>query len=564
MPVSIERAPRPDSDRLALSVRTPDGVVHRWGDDERSSERIPGGLTLSSSVPGGDADLGCELLRDMTRRRGDDLTNFNEVRAYGPGNETVWRGSLARTPSSASSVSPAAVGDAARLREDPSLRMLCVDRRLDRWAPMPNGRLISLGTNWWTHNTNVSIEGASGDLDAGVTFDSNRIASNAGFPFHLGEAFYDSLGVPIGAIYYDFGDTVGIWAPDANWDHTVHLMSAYGTSYADVVIGTDHNGSAAVAQLVTSTNPAVRFAMLQQVYKGTFTGDGAWRSRFKNLAVYGQDVARVANPAGGPPGVQAQAVLRAILDKAKVGISYDADSIAFDAFVLPQLAWLESVTPEQAILDTNRFYRNLWAVYDRKLYWRAPESFGRLWRVRRSEGAQIQSAGPDAESDYNGVVVSYDDPVTASRQVVGPPETGLRGPLALSTANLRDTDPATPLNRWGRRRFASLSASSTSEAGGIRLGELFMAGMRARRISGSIEISAGQAISAAGARVPAWAPKAGDRILVEDDPAGEERLIIEASYSHDSRSSTLTLDAPPNAMESLLERLQVVLEGVVD
>src|SRR5690348_3358691 len=108
MTATVVREAPAELDRLALTVKTPDGVLHRWADDEAQVEDVPLDLEIASSIPGGDSDLSCELLRDM-RRRASDLGNYNEVSAYGPGLERIWRGYLVHTPDTSRSVSPAAI-----------------------------------------------------------------------------------------------------------------------------------------------------------------------------------------------------------------------------------------------------------------------------------------------------------------------------------------------------------------------------------------------------------------------------------------------------------------------
>ncbi len=92
--------------------------------------------------------------------------------------------------------------------------------------------------------------------------------------------------------------------------------------------------------------------------------------------------------------------------------------------------------------------------------------------------------GDQAEDVFNGVVVTFTDPV-GRRRVVGPP-----GVYADRTdASLVDTDPLNPVNLNGiPRRYAVLQLSVvTDEAGAIRIGSIFLAeqktAKRARRAS---------------------------------------------------------------------------------
>jgi hypothetical protein len=551
---SVVREPPRDLDRLAMVLTRPDGTITRWADDEPDVERIPIDLTLSSSIPGGDADVGCALLRDIAYRDAD-LRNLNKLKVQGPGNENVWSGYLAKSPATRTQVSPAATGDVGLLRGDPSLRMIAVDRDLSHWTGPSNARRLSLISGNSPHKQDAEVI-------QDKTSKALRLALSDGWiaPFSPRvEAWYDAgQGLKVGRIRFK-------WAGDSN---TAFILQRYVTA-EDSPGAVEGSADIYVAAAGTDDyKPATpqQYAFLAWLFNATPAGaEGAsYQVSLTELAVYGTDVAAVENPAGGPPGVLAPAVLQAILNKAGNGIEYDPTFVEENPWVIPHLVWLDAVTPEQAILDVNRFFRNLWAIYEGKLKWGAPETFGRLWHVRRDEGADPQLNGPDSEQEFNGCIVQYDDALTGTRRIVGPPGSGYVGPSGLSTEGLVDTDPYLPLNEWNQRRWARVEAGLTSEAGAIRLGELFLEGVRSRLTSGSIEIGAWQVYDETGARYPAWKPRAGDRLLVDDEPNATERLIVEASYKHSDRNSSLTLDSPADALEAIQERLQVVLVGVVD
>lgn len=553
----------PDLDRLAITLSTPAGVLKRWADDEPDVEDIPIDLTLSSTVPGGDADVSCALLRDMAFRD-SDLRNRNRLVVQGPGAEDVWRGYLTKTPDTKTQVSPAGVGDVGKLKGDPTLRMIPVDRDLSHWKGYSAARelLLLAGKFWGYEEASPGTDPTDGF--AALVMSITAPATNP--PNKVCEAFYDAgQGLTVKQIFWErksnstvAGSPGAIFffqAGVADDDKLTNLEQIADTHTAEA----DSDPAAAW----TPTTPR-RWASLRWGREGEQTGSAVHKSFVRKLAVIGGEVPTTNDPKTGVPGVLGPDVLKAILNKAGGGIGYDSDSIEGSQFVIPHLAWLEAITAEQGILDVNRFFRNLWGVYAGKLRWASPETFGDLWHVRRDEGADPQFNGPDSDQEYNGVIVKYDDALTGARGVVGPPASQLKGPSGLSTATLLDSDPYLPLNEWGERKWAVVEAGLTSEAGAIRLGELFLQGLQARVTSGSIEIQAWQVYDATGARYPAWAPKAGDRLLVDDEPNAAERLIVEASYKHAGRTASLTLDSPPDALEALQERLQVVLVGVVD
>lgn len=572
--IAITREIPPDLDRLALSVRTPDGVLHRWADDEPEAERIPEDLTLSDSIPGGDAELDCRLLRDMRRRRGRDLDNFNEVRAYGPGNETIWSGYLTRSPDSAYEVSPGATGDVGRLKDDPSYRAIPVDRDPANWREATRRRQIKMLNNGASGAGTYERYSGAGEVardPAGELAlilglpEAHNVTSGTEIFRDVAEAWYDARGIPIGKISADF-DTFNSQdatkkMANANWLNGWGLWTDDLATTGDV---TTRLGGGPGSASLTATDANRLWAQLRLTFNADLGAPGGAdrRAFYKRLALYGREIARTVNPEGGPECVRGRDVLAHIL--AFAGIPTDDESYGPDDFLIPHLVWLEPTTAEQAILDTNRFYRHLWGIRAGRWRWHPAATYGRLWRVRRDEGADVESNGPDAELDYNGVLVRYTDANTQTEAIVGPPSTGLKGPSALATTALFDADEELPINRWGRRRYAIIEAGLTSEPGAIRLGQYFLAGLRDRRASGSLQIENGQIRDSSGVRYPAWAARAGDRIQVEDEPGATERLIIERQFSYAGRTASLTLDSAPDRLESLLERLQVVLVGVTD
>jgi hypothetical protein len=58
---------------------------------------------------------------------------------------------------------------------------------------------------------------------------------------------------------------------------------------------------------------------------------------------------------------------------------------------------------------------------------------------------------------------------------------------------------------------------------------------------------------------PYWAPRAGDEIAFVDASDKSYRRIIRTEKDHDSRTVSFDLDAPPEGLAQLLERLGVVL-----
>ena len=54
---------------------------------------------------------------------------------------------------------------------------------------------------------------------------------------------------------------------------------------------------------------------------------------------------------------------------------------------------------------------------------------------------------------------------------------------------------------------------------------------------------------------PAWRVRAGDTITFVDAADPSPRRIVRTNYDHGSRTCSIDIDAPPEGLQALLERL---------
>ena len=544
-------------DRLGISVEDRFGYATRWALDEVDAGDRPLELAISSALPGGDRDVSCRLLREHADTA--DLGELNPVKVYGPGVESVFEGSLAKAPSGDRSVSPAAIGRASELKGDPSLAMVVVDRDPGNWTPdTATAKLINLAAGYSPTDGSVDSDPIGTSAGLALEWQGDWIATSKPCVTMI----YDGGAAKIGQVYCVWSGygAVGSGSPFA------HRLYASDSDNPGSYTPLAYNGGA--YSLPGTVNVPLstprRFIIAQLRYDAGPAGSPNLQSgvHLGDLAVYGDNSIPLVNRHTGPPGVLGRDVIAEVLDRTPTSITYTDDSLEEDDFVIPHLEWRDPVTAEAAILDTNRYFRKLWGVYGGVFYWRDLETFGRTWRVRKSDGARPQSSGFDVEHVWNGVVVRYNDPSTGRVEVVGPPGSNLYGPLGLSTVDLLDWDEENPANAHNQRKWAVIDAGMTTEDGAIRLGAYFLRTLKDRRSSGSIDLRSGWVLNEAGIAHPAWAVRAGDRLIVEDD-SPRPHYIVEATYNHDSRTVSCSLDAPPDTLESILERLQVVLVGRV-
>jgi len=183
-----------------------------------------------------------------------------------------------------------------------------------------------------------------------------------------------------------------------------------------------------------------------------------------------------------------------------------------------------------------------------------------VWVARLSDGAQLDLEGDQANDVYNGVVVTFTNPI-GQRRTVGPP-----GATAdVTHASLADADPTNPVNVHGiPRRWAKLELSTvTTDAGAIQIGGVYLAEAKLAKRRGTLTVTGSVEKQGQPGRWPAWTVRAGDYVTVGDRAGEPLRRVIEARYSHATRTTTMTLDSSAQKLDAILERLNAALVGVL-
>jgi hypothetical protein len=540
--------------RLHYDVETPSGRHYRWAEDEPQPANNPVGSRFSDVMPGGFDTLDLTL----PRKPGvdySDLQRLSTIRALGAGAGVAGEyrlQSVPRTSGEEIAVTPSAVGWQAHLEDDKSAQEIYVDRDLSHWESASTQRkLVLLGLPRGINDGSVSADDTTGVPALELGFDgawTTQPDSNM---------WYDAQGRAVGEVDYAHLPSPGI---SANFGARVIASTDDLTSSTDI----DTLAVTATASgTLSATGGDKRFVMVDFRYNAGAAGSSGthYAIFFTQLAVIGDHgitpVGTVGTGIADIRGVLASDVVAHAVSRWAPLINYTTGpngSITPTSFVISQLEFRDQTSAAEIIKGADRFHLRDWAVWEGPtFYYHDRGARGRKWRAR-IKPAQLAETGPQVERLWNGVLVSYQD-VDGTTKVVGPTGSG----AFVESTDLEDDDPLNPANQLGIRRWDMLQMPGTSTAeGATEVGARFLAESRQLDSSGQASL-VGHVEDDKGIQHPYWRVRAGDQISFVDASDPSYRRIVKTEKNVDTRTCQVDLDAPPQGLDALLERLQVVL-----
>lgn len=550
---------------LNVSIRTPQGVSYRWGWDDPNPANAPEEMNLSSAMPGGFERFTCTLQRNPNTVY-PDLAELAKVTVTGIGGEEVaWQGRLEKFPATAGAqaqVSPEGVGYQAALEDNTSAREIYVDRELSKWKEPSVARRITLLSDSYSPIESASV-GQSGNTSAnGYALVTQVTGKWEEHP--VSEAAYDGQGLRLKKLYYACHVGATVSAADEHWNWTAGLSNSAVSS--DEVTSKKLTESTGTFSGTQEAANYYSWALVNSYYTSTPGGEGVqYPFYWTMLAVYGNHGLTLygTNSATEAKGVLASDVVAHALRTWAPEIAYTQGfyeaSVVPSSFVIPQLAFLEPTTVSEIIKQATRFELQDWAVWEGPLFYMNPRGErGREWRARIGP-SKLQEAGPQISRLWNGVTVTYQD-VTGTPQVIGPPgfaggsSTGGESEGSNEFYSLEDRDPENPLNQQGIKKWAPLKMGTSTIAGAKAVGEKFLTEQMALETSGQASLT-GYVEDSHGITWPAWKVRGGDKISFIDASDTSPRRVVKAEYADSSKTATVQLDQPPEAMQAILERL---------
>ena len=545
--------------RLHATVDTPDGNHFRWGPDERNPANVVSGITFSTTMPGGFDQASVSLPRKPTITY-QDMQELATVRIRGAGDRIAWEGRMETQPQSSGdqmTITPGLVGWQSHLDDDSSARMIYLDIDLTQWQDPTVNRQSFINS--------IAADLESGgqtvlpDPNSGQPALSTQMTSTWSRP-HYAEAWYDAHGIQLKSLYYAWKRGSADMDPaQANWTWFPYLSTDDNASAFD---SPGNLRAAGPGQgIVSATTSNRKWAALQLLFSAALTAfDGfIFPIYWTFLGVVGNHNVPIQGTltATGGIGVLASDVeAHAVATWApKIGFTTgQSGSITPSKFVIPQMTFTDPTTTSAIIKAAVQYELRDWAVWEGPTYYsNALGARGHKWQARTRD-AQLQETGPQVSRIFNGVIVSYAD-VTGITRTVGPPG----AVVDVTNGSLADPDPTNVATESGIRRWALLQMNGTSTpASAINTGSAFLAQQKLLDTSGQASL-VGHVYDDFGIAWPAYMVRAGDQIMFVDAAQPSYRRIVSTSYDDSSKTNVLQLDAPPDGMTALLERLSVVL-----
>jgi hypothetical protein len=529
--------------RQSIEVITPTGRCYRWSEDEPNPANVPSGLRHSSTMPGGYETLDVTL----PRKSGVDyvdLDRLTTVRVRDAGGDIIGEYRLERAPRVSGdqmAITPSAVGWQAHLDDDKSARMIYVDRDVNNWGPASVARrLANAGAN--EDASSITANAGNGGLSWDLPNQALPIAASSELHYAM---------PPNGPLVYSFDYQGTRTNPPA----AIEAPTLYAGD-DDVLSGSITAGLTLDNSLRTGIlSSAKRCLMLRAYMTAAGTPAAGAQVMFSKIAVFANHgITPSTGATGEPGGMLASRVVAHAVGRWAPLLTFTVDeTILASSFVVPHLAFPEMTTAGEIVRQTSRFELPYWGVWDyREFHWDPNRTPHKRWRARIAP-AQLEETGASLERLWNSICVQYQD-VDGGTRTVGPP-----GAAADSISNdLVDTDPDNPATQLGIVRRDLLVMGVGTAASATELGRRFLEQSKLLDTSGRARI-VGHVMDDHGIIYPYTSVRAGDTIVFVDAHDTSERRIVRADHDRASRSCSIDLDAPPDGLAALLERLGVVL-----
>lgn len=564
---------------LSVSITVPDGPTYRLGADDPDVNNQPDNLTFSTSMPGGFDQCSLTLNRDP-RVNWPDLQELSTVTAYGlAGSQVAYQGRIEEFPSQAgqqSSFSPTIAGWQNHLQDDQYAAVIFIDRELANWNDPTTTRQINLINSGLQTSSFLSYQvGADPANKIALIFSGTWPWPLAAGAVPIAEAWYGNGAAKLARIQasaisqlsstYQL-DTTG----SINGFDQLNILFCSDNTAVTSSNGTNDISANGSSHTVTAST-VEPYGLVQLLNAAGASGSPPDNTTLgialENLAAIGNHGLTLQTGASGTSpsyddGYLASDIEGYVLTNWCPKLAYStgtSGTIQPSSFVIPQLAFPSATTPDAIITAANQFELRDWAVWEATTGTNGPTYYsntrgtrGKQW-IARVGPAQLQNAGAQMNRLWNGVIVQWSN-VDGTTGLVGPPASNAPN----TSSSLLDSDPANPANILGINRWYLLTLGTSTLAGATQVGAIFLQEQALISTSGQAQLI-GHVQDTAGNYWPSWMVRAGDSITFPDAVLTAPRRIVSTSYTHTTRTNTIQLDAPPDGMAALLDRLSAAI-----
>jgi hypothetical protein len=356
------------------------------------------------------------------------------------------------------------------------------------------------------------------------------------------EAFFYAGGEDIGKVRYDFTGP----GADASWDDVVYLSSDDLASSTDP--GTDHSGTSATNQTVTASTTGRKYAFIESIYRGAYAGVVNYLRSWPWPRVIGNHGLTLREEGTqSAEGYYVSDIIEYILRTYFPKVTWAGQT---NTFVVTQAAWQDAPTDGfsifQQLNNAVLFDTNMWE--GPTLSFEPADLTTYDWQIKTTDpGVTVDFEGDSIEEFANGVAVTFTDVLTGKKTVLYPPD----------HEELRDDSESNPANKHGEYLWADIEAPSAClEAEALQYGRAYLAEYNRPKRPGTYRIQ-GHIKDFAGHYHQAWKPRCTETLGILDHPEDAPRLITATSYDDESKTMTITTDAPPKTLEAIVARQEI-------
>ena len=468
-------------------------------------------------------------------------------------------------------ISPSAVGWQAALSDNKNVNIIFIDREHGSWVGPNSLRRLAL------LQSNVDpLDSRSTQAEDGLP--SLILGQQGGWArrFDCEMYYHMPSGDAVSRIKFDFTAAASVAVTtDANWVGDVYTVTADGHStfsqltpadWLSAVSGNVNADASAVA-------PANRRAAMVRVYyaTGPAGGDNIQYDVFlRHPRVFGNHDLTPRGSSSQTEGFLASDMIAHAIRKwapiLKVApppfdlgptqpkIPPFTEWIQQTNFVIPQAAFRDTDL-SSIVNELTRFGLEDWGVWNDKIFYLSPRNGSPLvkkWRARIGP-AKLEATGKQVDRLWESIIVEFND-VDGSTKTVGPPGSG----ADVESSYLKDLDPDNPANKLGITRRDKLVMGASTINGAIEVGRRFLEEQKLIDRSGRATL-VGHVEDDHGILFPYSEVQAGHIITFVDAADTSYRRIVKADHDDAAKSVSVDLDAPPEGLQAVLERLAVVL-----